>query len=210
MPMPIDTTPRDRVGATGPACRAVVAAQLHAPDKANALLRALYVRFFSEGFLDDPQLIAAAAGDAGLDGAEVLRWSDGDDVSSTYADQTGRARHPSPEALAQDDRLAGWSGGRRYTCPSLEVRREADGVSMSAPGFQPWQAYELLFGNLLPNAERRPDADTVSEVLDWAPYPLATAEVAQLRGISRDQAREELVAAGATEHPMGSDAFWTA
>lgn len=207
--MPIDATPRDRVGATGPGCRAVVAAQLHAPEQAEALLRALRVRFFSEGYLDDPELLKNAARDAGLDPEQLVRWIDGDDVSSAYADQTRKARHPTPEALAQNARLADWSGGRRYTCPSLEVVR-LDGTRLSAPGYQLWKSYELLFGNLLPEAEQRPDAEVVGEVLDWAPYPLATAEVAQIRGISRDQAREELTAAGATKHPMGSDCFWEA
>jgi len=207
--MPIDPAPRDRVGATGPGCRAVVAAQLHAPEQAEALLRALRVRFFSESYLDDPALIAAAATDAGIDPAQLANWIGGDDVSSIYADQTQRARTPTPEALAQDARLADWPGGRRYTCPSLEVTR-LDGTRLSAPGYQLWKSYELLFGNLLPTAEQRADAGSVSEILTWAPYPLATAEVAQIRGIGRDQARDELTAAGATERPMGSDGFWEA
>lgn len=207
--MPINPAARDRVGATGPGCRAVVAAQLHAPEQADALLRALRVRFFSESYLDDPELLKHAAGDAGIDPEQLLHWIEGDDVSSTYADQTQKARHPTPEALAQDARLASWPGGRRYTCPSLEVTR-LDGTRLSAPGYQLWKSYELLFGNLLPHAVQRPDAETVGEVLDWAPYPVATAEVAQIRGISRDEARDELTAAGATELPMGSDAFWNA
>jgi hypothetical protein len=49
----------------------------------------------------------------------------------------------------------------------------------------------------------------VGEVIEWADHPLATAEVAQLRGITREQARDELQVAGATEHAMGSDSLWT-
>ena len=33
------------------------------------------------------------------------------------------ARNPSQAALAQDDKLASWPGGRRYTCPSYEMLR---------------------------------------------------------------------------------------
>jgi hypothetical protein len=133
---------------------------------------------------------------------------DGDDVSSIYADQMQKARHPSPEALAQDARLAEWTGGRRYTCPSLEVARP-DGARLSAPGYQLWKSYELLLANLIPDADQRPDAESVGEVIEWADHPLATAEVAQLRGITREQARDELQVAGATEHAMGSDSLWT-
>ncbi len=208
-PMPIDTGLREHVSATGPACRAVVAAQLQAPDRAERLLRALRVRFFTEGCLDDPALIGRAARDAGIDPDALSAWTVRPDTQAEYEAQKARARQPTPATLAQDSRLAGEPGARRYTCPSLEVTR-ADGARLAAPGFQPWLSYELLFGNLLPEAAQRPDAETVSEVLDWAPFPLATAEVAQIRGIERETARQELLAAGASERPAGSDAFWTA
>lgn len=207
-PMPIDTGLREHVSATGPACRAIVAAQLHAPGHARRLLRALRVRFFTEGQLDDPALIGRAARDAEIDPDDLAAWVGQPDSEAEYEAQKARARQPTPEALAQDSRLAGEPGARRYTCPSLEVTR-ADGRRLAAPGFQPWLSYELLFGNLLPDAVRRPDGESAAEVLDWAAFPLATAEVAQIRGIERDAAREELLEAGAREHPAGSDAFWT-
>lgn len=208
--MPIDQEPRDRVGATGPACIAVVAAQLHAPDKSFALLRALRVRFFSEGYLDDRALIGRAGEDAGIDPQQLAAWCEADDTLSIYADHVRRARHPSPEALAQNDRLADWEGGRRYTCPSLEITRASDSLHLAAPGFQPKQAYEVLMGNVLPEATQRPAANSVDEVLAWAPFALATAEVAAVRGITVDQARDELTAAGATELKLANDAFWSA
>ena len=37
--MPIDTSERSRTAATMPACRAVVAARIHAPEQMRALLR---------------------------------------------------------------------------------------------------------------------------------------------------------------------------
>lgn len=208
--MPIDLGPRDRVGATGPACIAVVAAQLHAPERADALLRALRVRFFSEGFLDDPALIAHAAQDAGIDPEALAVWTQADDTLSIYADHMLRARRPSPEGLAQDDRLGSWEGGRRYTCPSLEITRESDRLHLAAPGFQPRESYEMLLGNALPYAAQRAAAQSVGEVLAWAPFPLATAEIAELRGISPAEARDELVAADATEIKVANDALWSA
>src|SRR5919205_3273823 len=72
--MPIDTSVRPRMAATVPACRAVVAAKLHAPHRTRRLLRRLRVRHFSGELLDDPQTIAGAARDAGIDPAQLERW----------------------------------------------------------------------------------------------------------------------------------------
>src|SRR4051812_50187329 len=59
--MPIDTSVRPRVAATVPACRAVVAAKLHAPHRARRPLRRPRVRHFSRQLPDDPQTIAHPA-----------------------------------------------------------------------------------------------------------------------------------------------------
>ena len=72
--MPIDTRERPRMSATAPACRAVVAARLHAPDDERALLRSLRVRHFSGELLDEPATIAGAAADAG---STPPSWSPG-------------------------------------------------------------------------------------------------------------------------------------
>src|SRR5262249_14558690 len=116
--MPIDTRLRPRMAATIPACRAIVAARLHAPEAQRALLRPLGVRHFGGQLLDDPATTAAAAADAGLDPAELARWSAGDDVAAALAEDMRLAREPLPAARALDHKLANWSGGRRYTCPS--------------------------------------------------------------------------------------------
>ncbi|MGH2944211.1 MAG: DsbA family oxidoreductase, partial [Solirubrobacteraceae bacterium] len=41
--MPIDTALRERMHATAPACRAIVAARVHAPEREDPLLRAFRV-----------------------------------------------------------------------------------------------------------------------------------------------------------------------
>ena len=68
--MPIDTSERPRMAASESACRAVVAARLHAAEP--ALLRAFRTRHFGGELLDDPQTIAGAAADARLDSAQLL------------------------------------------------------------------------------------------------------------------------------------------
>src|SRR4051812_17514679 len=78
--MPIDTRERPRMAATVPACRAVVAARLHAPDHEVALLRALRLRHFGGQLLDEPDTIDGAARDVGIDPGELARWTAGEDV----------------------------------------------------------------------------------------------------------------------------------
>ena len=52
--MPIDPAPYPRPASSEPACRAVVAAREHAPERAEALLRRLRVRVMTGGLVDDP------------------------------------------------------------------------------------------------------------------------------------------------------------
>jgi hypothetical protein len=77
------------------------------------------------------------------------------------------------------------------------------------PGFQPFAVYEVAVANVAPDLERRPAPQTVEEVLSWATYPLATAEVAELRGIGLEQARDELQRAGAAFAPVAGDGYWS-
>src|SRR3954471_18599720 len=65
--MPIATHVRPRLAATLPACRAVVAARLHAPDRMRILLRRLRIRNFRGELLDEPATLDGAARDTGLD-----------------------------------------------------------------------------------------------------------------------------------------------
>src|SRR6187551_2492202 len=92
--MPIDTALRPRMAASLPACRAVVAARLHAPASTRAVLRSLRVRNFAGELLDDPQTIAGAALDAGLDAEALAVWAAGEDVSAAIAEDKALARAP--------------------------------------------------------------------------------------------------------------------
>jgi predicted DsbA family dithiol-disulfide isomerase len=206
--MPIDTSLRPRMAATVPACRAVVAARLHAPDKMRRLLRRLRVRHFSGQLLDDAETIAGAARDAGIDPGELERWTAGEDVETALREDMSAARHPIEAARVLDSKLANWSGGRRYTCPSYEIVRVEDGVRIAVPGFQPFAVYDVVTANLVPGVDRREPPESVEEVLEWTGTPLATKEVAVVSDISFADARERLGRV-ADEHHVGADGFWS-
>jgi predicted DsbA family dithiol-disulfide isomerase len=206
--MPIDTSLRPRMAATAPACRAVVATRLHAPEAEEAILRAFRVRCMSGELLDESSTVRHAAADAGLDPDEVERWVTEDAVEQAMREDMAAAREPIPAARVLDDRLANWSGGRRYTCPSYEMVRRSDGVRIAVPGFQPFAAYDVLLANLVPGTERREPPASVSEVLEWAGQPLASREVAVLCDIDHAEAREELGRVADEEH-VGADGFWS-
>src|SRR5689334_22143934 len=119
--MPIDPAPYPRPSSSEPACRAVVAARLNAPEAEQPLLRALRVRRMAGGLLDDPALIAGAARDAGLDPDALARWCDTPAVEDALRADIARARHSSPAARALDHKLGGPREQRRYTAPSYEI-----------------------------------------------------------------------------------------
>jgi hypothetical protein len=206
--MPIDTRERPRMAATAPACRAVVAARLHAPERMRRLLRRLRIRHFAGELLDEPETIAGAACDAGLDPVELARWSAGADVAAALAEDMALARGPMPAARVLDHKLANWSGGRRYTCPSYEIVRLADGVRIAVPGFQPFAVYDVILANLVPGLDRREAPAGVEEVLRWTGTPLASKEVAVVCDTDVPQAREALGRV-ATEQHVGFDGLWT-
>ncbi|HEX2103395.1 MAG TPA: DsbA family protein [Solirubrobacteraceae bacterium] len=206
--MPIDTAQRPRMAATVPACRAVVAARLRAPAHERRLLRRLRVRNFAGELLDEPQTIAGAARDAGLDPAELEVWMREDEVEAALREDMAAAREPLAAARVLDHKLANWSGGRRYTCPSYEIVRVSDGVRIAVPGFQPWAVYDVVTANLVPGVDRREPPDSVEEVLEWTGTPLATKEVAVVCDIGFAEARERLGRVAQERH-VGADGFWT-
>jgi predicted DsbA family dithiol-disulfide isomerase len=206
--MPIDTRERPRMAATIPACRAVVAARIHAPEAERALLRRLRVRCFSGQLIDEPATIAAAATDAGLDPGALEAWCAGEDVAAALTEDMAIARQPMPAARVLDSKLANWSGGRRYTCPSYEITRTSDGVRIAVPGFQPFAVYDVITANLVPGVDRREPPETVEEVLARTGTPLATKEVAVVCDIDFATARERLGRVAVEEH-VGADGFWT-
>jgi 2-hydroxychromene-2-carboxylate isomerase len=208
--MPIDPVPYAREFSSEPACLAFVAARLHAPDRADALLRRLRVRIMLGELPDEAATIEAAAADVGIDPAALREWVGSEDVRAALEDDAAAARSPSPAALALDHKLSGPAGERRYSAPSYLLRRDGAGPAsceVAIPGFTPVAAYEAAVANLDPDLPRRPRPESVVDLLEWAPYPLAMAEVAAIAGRGDDEVREEL-AEVAEEVAAGADAYW--
>jgi hypothetical protein len=148
--MPIDPAPYVRPASSEPACRAVVAARLRAPELQEPLLRRLRVRVMLGGLLDDPDLIAAAARDAGLDPARLLEWCDQAEVEEALQGDIAAARAPLPAARALDHKLGGPREQRRYTAPSYEIASADGRIVTVVPGFNPVEVYETAIANLAP------------------------------------------------------------
>ena len=129
-------------------------------------------------------------------------------VLEELAEDMRLARQPLAAARVLDHKLANWSGGRRYTCPSYEMCRKADDVRIAVPGFQPFASYDVITANLVPAVDRRPDPTSVEEVLRWAGEPLATQEVAVVCDIPFEEARAELGRVAVERH-MGADGLWS-
>ena len=206
--MPINPAPYPRPASSEPACRAVVAARLHAPEVEEALLRRLRVRTMAGGLIDDPALLAAAAEDVGLDPDRLAEWCEGDDVEQALKADIDAAREPSRAARALDHKLGGPRAHRRYTAPSYEIASGPAGHVATVPGFNPVEVYETAFANLAPELVRRQRPKTVDELLAWAGEPLATAEVAAVTGLDPVDARAALSRV-ARPCAAGADFYWT-
>jgi predicted DsbA family dithiol-disulfide isomerase len=200
--MPIDPAPYPRPASSEPACLAVVAARLNAPERAGPLLRQLRVRVMQRGLLDDPGLIAAAATDAGLDPSQLFEWCETEEARSALEADASAARTPSAAALALPHKLGGPAHERRYSAPSYVID------SFSIPGFNPAEVYETAIANRAPALVRRPCPRTASELLAWAGEPLATAEVALVMQADIATVRRELEST-AIWCPAGADGYWS-
>jgi hypothetical protein len=166
------------------------------------------VHAFSGELLDEPATLDSAAADADLDADALREWMERDETEEALAEDMAAARRPLPAARMLDHKLANWSGGRRYTCPSYEITRLSDGVTIAVPGFQPFAVYDTILANLVPDLPRRDPAEAVDEVLQWAGTPLASKEVAVVCDIEVPDARESLGRVAQERH-VGADGFWT-
>ena len=216
--MPFQSTPKARLSATSPGCRAVVATRLMSPELEHAALRALQLaQFTTTGTLDDPDTLRSALANVpGLDAEAVVGRIDDPDVVGEYSTDRARAREAAGSPTEFQGKAANTDGAVRYTAPSL-IFEGPGGQRLEAGGFQPIEAYDVLIANLDPSLERRPPADDAIEVLNAFPYPLTTAEVAAVMtehlGVPDVPAVEAaLIAAtgdGVVERqPVGDDSLW--
>jgi predicted DsbA family dithiol-disulfide isomerase len=208
--MPIYEGTPERMQASYPACRAVVAARLNDAPRSRPLLRELRKRCFSRELIDEPAVIDSAAEAVGIAAGDLADWLADASTEDAFRADMDAARHPSPAGLAVKRKLAEWEDGWRYTCPSYVLSQ--GGESLTAPGFQPYETYETAIANLAPDLEIRPPAESVTEALEWAEErgegSLATAEVAAITDLDVDRAHHDLVESRVTEIPMGKSSFW--
>ncbi len=215
--MPFATQPRERVVATGRACRAVVAARLDVPGFEWAVLRALQFAWFTSTLLldEDNDLAIALNEVPELDTDTLLGRLDDPDVTEAYESDRREARSAAESPAALQGKTARTDGPERYTAPTLIFER--DGYRLIAGGFQPVEAYDVLIANLAPGLDRLPVPDGPFELLRHFPGGLTTQEVAVLlaRGNDAPERTEaetllsELVANGqAIRKPIADDALW--
>jgi 2-hydroxychromene-2-carboxylate isomerase len=217
--MPFSTAPRERVTATGRACRAVVAARLHAREHMLDVFRALQFTHFTttELFDTDEGIRAALARVEGIDADALVAAIDSDEVEAAYQEDRALARTAAGTPTEFQGKAADTDGAVRFTAPSLQFRTE-DGRMLEAGGFQTIEAYDVCIANLDQTLTRRPPADDPVDVLEALGRPLTTAEIAAamqhpLAPPERDATERALVAAAADRRvrpqPLGDDALWS-
>jgi predicted DsbA family dithiol-disulfide isomerase len=214
--MPMATGPRSRPFGTGRACRLVKAAELQGVPQAEAVLRALRFAWFTTDLvMDTEDALRAVAGSVdGLDAERAIADSHTPEVEEAYQRDRAETRSPAPFAVKLG-RTAASDGPDRYTAPSLVLR--AEGRELVAPGYQPFEAVDVLVMNLVPQADRLP-VPPLEELLAAYPGGLTTAEVARVLADTTSEpdlpeAEDALirlsVAGGARRRQLGHDALWT-
>lgn len=202
---PLHLQPRSRITTSLEPCRALIAARGLDTEGEERLLRALWIRGRARGEMTDrPEILAAAASDAGLDLEQLEQRMTQAEVREALDDDIRAARDLDPVARQLAHKLGG--GGQRYSTPTWIIRRDDRQVVL--PGFQPLESYETALANLAPDLDRRPAPADAQELLDWAAAAVTTAEAAAVLGLPADAARRQLRGAGARFEPAGSDGLW--
>jgi protein-disulfide isomerase-like protein with CxxC motif len=216
--MPFGLTAKDRPAGTGRGCRAVIAAALLEPGSEWRVFRVLQLANFTTSlYLDDADSIGEALRDVpGVDVDGIVARIDDEEVVAEYRRQRAEAQSAAGTPAEAQGKTATSDGAVRFTAPSVVFRAgERSGI---AGGWQPLLSYDTVVANLDPALARVPPPGSASELLDFFPDGLTTAEVALLLADGPDPvpnreeaetALSELVAQGqATRAALGSDALW--
>jgi len=193
--MPFCTDERPRLAGSWSGARTVKAAELQSPSFGAALLRRLRLAWFVEGRLpDDRDVLLALAGE--LEGVDVRRLAadrDGAEVEAAFERDMAEARRPDRVALALEKaaRALG-EDGDRFSTPTYVL--SAGGRSVTVPGFQPLEAYEVALQNLVPELERRPAGEAADFLRERQGEPFATVEIAKATRRSERRTVEALEA----------------
>ena len=207
--MPMSTAVLERMAASAPACRAVVAARLHAPAAEDALLRAFRVRNFAGELLDDPATLERRGrrrrprrrAAARLDACRRRR------ARARGRSCGSRASPAAPRACSTRSSPTGRAGGATR-CPSLRSSAAATACASPCPAFS--RSPPLTSCSPIscpdPSAARRRRRSW--RCCEWAGEPLATREVAVLCDIDHDEARQQLGRVAGERH-VGYDGLWS-
>lgn len=215
--MPFLVAPRERMLATSPACRAIVATRLIQPGREHDAFRALQLAWFNTPLLlDEPQAIGQALATAdGLDVEAIVAAIDDPSTLAAYEQDKTETRTAEGGPTHFQGRARQTDGPVRYSAPSLVM--ELDGRRLEGGGFQPVEAYDVLVANLDPTLERRETPTEALEVLEAFPAGLVTQEVAAVMTPNNaepnreaaERALLELQGTGAVRRtPLGNDAIW--
>jgi len=216
--MPFATAPKPRVSATSPACRALVATRLAAPEREYEAFRALqFAQFTSPMLLDEPDALRAAlARVEGLDADAVVGAIEGPEVWEAYEADRAEARTAEGGPTHFQGKSFDSDGQERFTAPSL-LFTTTDGASLEAGGFQPVEAYDVCIANLDRSLERRAPAEDPVDVLRAFSFALTTREVAAVMAppmtAADDAAAEDALIAATGEgvvarESVGDGALW--
>ena len=167
------------------------------PAGRRPLLRRLRVRTMLGGLLDDPALLAAAAGDAGLDPGELERGAPAPRSQPRCRGHRGRALARRPPRARSTTSSAGPPGSAATRPRATRSGARQTARRPRSPAFIRSRPTRRRSPTSRPSCERRPKPDSVAERACVGGHPLATAEVAAIAQLDATQARVALAASPA-------------
>ena len=194
--MPVASTPRTRLIASGRACRAVKAAaaqgdgasRADAAGAAAGLVHDHAPARRRRGASPRSRTGSASTAPRSPPGSPTRRSRPPTSATGPRpATRPRAARRPSPRSGPPSR-----TPGARFTAPSLVFTRGAS--TLVAGGWQPFDAYDLCVANLAPELPRRP-APEPADLLAAFPDGLTTVEVAQVCRERNDDRDTEAAAA---------------
>ena len=183
------------------------------------MYRALQLANFTTPLVleDDEQLREVLEGVPGVDADEAIAALDSPEVSEVYTRNRESTRSAEGSAAELQGKTSTSDGPVRFTAPSIVFG--SNGTSLTAGGFQPVEAYDVLITNLDPTLHREPPPETPAPLLEYFEHGLTTQEVAALmtagndkpdRGAAEAALLELLGDGAAVRQPLGDDALWKA
>lgn len=190
---------------------AVKAAERQGAKVAAAFLRRLRLAWFVETRRVDEigPLMEMARGIAGLDVERLERDVRDDITTRALDDDMAAARRPDSVALALE-RTTHPKGepGHRYTTPTYVFTH--DDQTVTVPGFQPLEAYEVALQNLAPELKRRPPVEPLEFLAQHPGELFAAVELAAIAARRRERVEQQLGdAPGLARLPTGMGELWS-